>query len=167
VAHAFLFPSAAGTFLFLAQFIAPVLVLAAGLVAFVKRTRRRRLMDAVVKSGRFEILNEIPSADFALLVAEAFRSRGYKVSEPAGGDLEVRRDGASWPVQRRQWQGILGAGMVREFHSVLSRGGRSSAFMVTSGLFSDEAIAFAHDTAVRLVDGRELYAMLQEAAASR
>lgn len=150
--------------MFLAQFIAPVLVLAAALVACVKRTRRRRLLRAVVQSGRFEVLNEVPSSDFALMVTEAFRSRGYKVGELAGGDLEVRRDGSCWPVQRKQWRGILGVGMVREFHNVLSRSSRSSAFMVTSGLFSDEAIAYARDTGVRLVDGRELFAMLQAMA---
>jgi restriction system protein len=151
--------------MFLAQFVVPLLLLSAGFIAFVKRTRRRRLLRAVVQAERFEVLNEIPAPDFALLVAEAFRRRGYKVSDRAGEDIEVRRDGKAWPVHRKQWRGVLGVGMVRELHGMLSRSGRDGgAFMVTSGIFSDEAIAFARDCGVRLVDGRELFEMLQEAA---
>lgn len=166
MAQVLAFPSAIGTFLFLAQFVAPLLLVAAAFVAFVRRLRRQRLLRAVVRAGRPDALNEIAWRDFALLVAESFRSQGFKVAESGDhADLKIRRGSETWLVECRQWRGTVGVDIVRDVHGQLLRAGTPRAYMVTSGTFSDDAIAFARDTEMRLVGAHELHEQLAMAAA--
>jgi restriction system protein len=115
-----------------------------------------------------EELRALAPSDFVLLVAEAFRRQGYEVRERGthalhgGIDFELHRDGEVFLV--RCVHGRLSrAAPVRDFFSVLSRSGDSGGFLVTSGRFSEDAVAFAQDTHLQLVDGSELFALIRHA----
>lgn len=119
-----------------------------------------------------EELRALAPSDFELLVGEAFRRQGYEVRGRAthalesGADLELHRDGEVFLVRCIQ-QRHSRAAPVRDFFSVLSRSGASGGFLVTCGRFSDDAVAFAQDTHLQLVDGSELFALIRHGGARR
>lgn len=155
---------------FFAQFVVPVLCIAAAFASFVRRRHRARLVRGVVSSANAESLNAMSWRDFELMVGEAFRLQGYDVRERGGRsadggvDLELHREGELFLVQCKQWREYrVGVVIVREFYGVMSRSGASGGFLITSGRFSDDAVAFAQDTHLQLIDGKELFALLRQA----
>ena len=113
-----------------------------------------------------EELSALAPGDFELLVAEAFRRQGYEVRERSAGPgdsaarFELHRDGEMFLVRCIQAR-LARAAPVRDFFAVLSRSGAPGGFLVTSGRFSDDAIAFAQDTHLQLVGGSELFALIR------
>jgi len=112
--------------------------------------------------------------EFELLVGEAFRLQGYEVSElggagPDGGvDLVLRKDKEKFLVQCKHWKAFkVGVQVVRELYGVMAAQGAAGGFVVTSGSFTDEAVAFASGRNVRLVDGPKLFRLIQQARAAR
>jgi restriction system protein len=107
---------------------------------------------------------------FERLVGEAFRLQGYQVIETGGGgadggvDLVLTRDGEKHLVQCKQWRAFkVGVDVVRELYGVMAAKGAAGGFVVTSGRFTDEAVAFAQGRNVRLLDGPKLHGLLQQA----
>lgn len=100
-------------------------------------------------------------------IREAFRLQGYAVREgETHSDFELDRDGERFLVRCSQWrEPRVGVVIVREFYGVMSRSGASGGFLITSGRFSDDAVAFAQDTHLQLIDGKELFALLRQAKA--
>jgi len=112
--------------------------------------------------------------DFELLVGEAFRLQGYEVTElggegPDGGvDLVLRKGREKFLVQCKQWKAFkVGVAIVRELYGVMAAKGAAGGFVVTSGSFTEEAIAFASGRNVTLVDGPKLFGLIQQAKAAR
>ena len=110
--------------------------------------------------------------DFELLVGEAFRLQGYEVTElggegPDGGvDLVLRKGREKFLVQCKQWRAFkVGVAVVRELYGVMAAKGAAGGFVVTSGSFTEEAIAFASGRNVTLVDGPKLFGLIQQAKA--
>jgi restriction system protein len=108
--------------------------------------------------------------DFELLVGEAFRQKGYKVTElggagPDGGvDLLLAKAGETTLVQCKQWKAFkVGVEVVRELYGVMAAKGAANGIVVTSGEFTKDAQEFARGRNVRLLPGEELFAMLQSA----
>ena len=65
--------------------------------------------------------------DFELLVGEAFRLRGYTVTETGGGgadggiDLQLTRGGETFLVQCKQWKAYkVSVNVVRELYGVMA-----------------------------------------------
>ena len=105
--------------------------------------------------------------DFELLVGEAFRLRGYSVIETGGGgpdggiDLELRKDRELFLAQCKQWRAFkVSVGVVRELFGVMAARGAAGGFVVTSGVFTKEAHAFASGRNIELLDGPALVAMI-------
>lgn len=61
----------------------------------------------------------------------------------------------------------MGVQVVRELYGVMAAQGAAGGFVVTSGSFTAEAIAFASGRNVTLVDGPKLFGLIQEAKAAR
>lgn len=100
---------------------------------------------------------------FESLVGEAFRRDGYAVqqlggNQPDGGvDLILSRGGHEYLVQCKQWDAWkVGVKVVRELYGVVSAHGAASGFVVTSGVFTEEARRFAQQTRIVLIDGAGL-----------
>lgn len=60
----------------------------------------------------------------------------------------------------------VGVAVVRELYGVMTAQGAAGGFVVTSGSFTAEAVAFAQGRNVRLLDGKELFRMIQQARAA-
>ncbi len=111
--------------------------------------------------------------EFELLVGEAFRLQGYRVTENGGGgpdggiDLTMTKGSEKFLVQCKQWKAFkVGVNVVRELYGVMAAKGATGGFVVTSGRFTDDAKAFADGRNVQLVDGSKLFAMIKQAKQS-
>ena len=66
------------------QFLVPIVCLFGALGSFLARNRRQTLMSNVSQSKSADALNDMSWREFELLVGEAFRLQGYRVSEQGG-----------------------------------------------------------------------------------
>lgn len=149
------------------QYLLPAVFLAgAGLSAYGRYTRRT-LHQTVAASPDHAALNDMSWKKFEALVGEAFRRKGYSVTQtggdgPDGGvDLALKKGGELFLVQCKQWRAIrVGVSIVRELYGVMAARGAAGGFVVTSGVFTDEALAFAKGKNIELMDGKALHALI-------
>ena len=157
------------------QLVVPIVCLVAAAVSATRRRQRSSLVAGVAQKSRApDALDGMSWQDFELLVGEAFRLQGYEVTElsgagPDGGvDLVLRKGQEKFLVQCKQWKAFkVGVAIVRELYGVMAAKGAAGGFVVTSGSFTEEAIAFASGRNVTLVDGPKLFGLIQQAKAAR
>ena len=159
------------------QFVLPIVCLAAAVMSVVARRKRGALVSMVAQSRAPDALHEMSWREFEMLVGESFRLQGYQVLEtgqatgggPDGGvDLMLSRDREKYLVQCKQWKAFkVGVPVVRELYGVMAAQGAAGGFVVTSGSFTADAVAFAQGRNVWLLDGKELFRMIQQARAGR
>lgn len=150
-------------------FLAPIvglLLLGVAAVSAVNAWGRRRLLD---RQRDTDTLRQLHWHDFERLVGEAYRRKGFTVVEkggnsPDGGvDLVLRKNGQTFLVQCKHWKQMkVGVRVVRELFGVLTAEGAAGGVVITSGAFTQEARNFARGKALKLVDGKELQAMIAE-----
>lgn len=160
------------------QYVVPLICMLGALFSALGRWKRKQLFLEVEQSDSAGALNEMSWQEFEMLVGEAFRRRGYTVAETGGGgadggiDLVLRKDGEKFLVQCKQWKAFkVGVTTIRELYGVMAAGGAVGGFVVTSGVFTQEAKSFAEGRNIGLIDGSELTAMIKsmqrQAAAAR
>lgn len=157
-------------FAFVGQYLVPCLcLLGAALSAWGRRKREKLFADAGV-SESVSVLNGMSWQEFEMLVGEAFRRAGFSVTETGGGgadggiDLVLRKDGEKYLVQCKQWKAYkVGVQVVRELYGVMAASGAVGGFVVTSGVFTQEAKDFASGRNIELVDGAELKQIIDSA----
>lgn len=156
------------TLAFYGQFLVPPLLLVGALVSFLRRRKRSGLIGNVTGDENGNALLRLSWQDFELLVGEAFRKRGFSVSETGGGgadggiDLELRKDGEVFLVQCKQWRAFrVSVEVVRELFGVMAARGATGGFVVTSGIFTSAAQSFAKGRNIELIDGKALRAMIR------
>ena len=105
-----------------------------------------------------------------MLVGEAFRLQGYRVTEtggtgPDGGiDLVLGKGSETFLVQCKQWKAFsVSVTVVRELYGVMAARGAAGGFVVTSGRFTADATAFADGRNIKLIDGPLLHGLLRQA----
>lgn len=104
-----------------------------------------------------------------MLVGEGFKRRGYGVCETGGGgadggvDLVLTKGGEKFLVQCKQWKAFkVGVSTVRELYGVMAAEGVAGGFVVTSGLFTGDAQAFAAGRNIQLLDRLALTQLLRD-----
>lgn len=155
---------------FYGQFLVPPLLVVGALVSFLRHRKRSGLIGNVAGDGNGDALLRLNWQDFELLVGEAFRMKGFSVSETGGGgadggiDLELRKDGEVFLVQCKQWRAFrVSVEIVRELFGVMAARGAVGGFVVTSGVFTSAAQSFAKGRNIELIDGKALQAMIGKA----
>ena len=156
------------------QYILPLICLFAAIGSAIARHRRRTLIANVSASDAANPLDGMTWREFELLVGEAFRMRGYRVSETGGGgadggvDLVLRKEHETHLVQCKQWRAArVGVTVVRELYGVITARGAAGGFIVTSGRFSREATEFARGCNVKLIEGPALMGLIKQAQSAR
>ena len=156
------------------QYVLPPFVLLGALVSFLCQKKRQTLLVDVSQSKSVDALDQMSWQEFELLVGEAFRLQGYKVTElggdgPDGGvDLVLGKGSEKFLAQCKQWKAFkVGVTVVRELYGVMAAKGAAGGFVVTSGRFTAEAVEFANGRNIRLVDGPVLLAMIKQAKNAR
>ena len=131
-----------------------------------RRFTRRALHAKVATSPDRDALNDMSWQQFEALAGEAFRRKGYTVIETASGadggiDLVLKKQGETFLVQCKQWKAYkVGVTTVRELYGVMAAKGATGGFVVTSGIFTEEARAFATGRNIELIDGKALHALI-------
>ena len=150
------------------QYILPIVFTIGGAMSAYGRYTRRALHEQVATSPDRGALNDMSWQQFEALVGEAFRRKGYTVTETGGGgadggiDLALKKDGETYLVQCKQWKATkVGVNIVRELYGVMAANGTTGGFVVTSGMFTDEARAFAIGRNIELMDGEALHALIR------
>lgn len=139
--------------------------LVGGIISAFQSGLKRRRLESQTGIGTIYLLDW---KAFEELVAEAFRRRGYRVVEnsaagPDGGvDVRLRKDGELVLVQCKQWRASsVGVKIVRELYGVMAGEGAAKGIVVSSGNFTSEAKAFAKGKPLELLEGPELFALVQ------
>lgn len=143
-----------------AKVIAPIICVAAALISALKAARARKLVRSAREAAPQAAIDGMNWAEFERLIGEMFRERGYRVVETGGGgadggvDLVLSKGGETFLVQCKQWRALkVGVSVVRELYGVMAARGAAGGFVVTSGVFTDDARAFADGRNVTLMDG--------------
>lgn len=148
------------------QYLLPCFFLVvAGLSAYGRYTRRA-LNARLEARSEWGALNTMSGRQFEALVGEAFLRKGYAVTgtggADSGGGLVLRMKGETFLVQCKQWRALqVGVNTVREIHEMMAAKGAAGGFVVTSGVFTQEALAFARGKPVELMDGKALHALIR------
>ena len=152
------------------QVVFPFAFLFGSLLSFIKQRKSRNLYKSVekhtpapVKNSAMQAVETMTWREFEMLVGESFRQRGYTVKDTGGGgadggsDLQMSLNGQKYLVQCKQWKtSKVGVKTIREFFGVIVDAGAVGGFVVTSGVFTAEAIAFAADKKISLINGDKL-----------
>jgi len=111
--------------------------------------------------------DEMNWQQFELLVGEAFNKQGYRVihggdaGADGGVDVHLRKEGKEYLVQCKHWKTRkVGVAVIRELYGVMAAVGGAGGFIVTSGEFTEEAVAFSEGKALTLISCNELSRML-------
>ena len=133
------------------------------------------LIDRAVRGARlrrqrvYTDLARLTWEQFESVIADAFRRHGYRVDECGGNkadggvDLILRRDGERTVVQAKHWRrDVVGVALVRELYGVQCSIGAERAMFVALFRYSPDAVRFAAQVNMTLVDGEELLRIIAE-----
>ncbi|WP_294373031.1 restriction endonuclease [Pseudacidovorax sp.] len=153
---------------YVGQWVVPLICLAGAAASAIKRRQRSNLLQTVQEAKSASALDDMTWKQFEMLVGEGFRQQGYSVQETGGGggdggiDLVLRRGRETFFVQCKQWRATrVGVAVAREVYGVMAAKGADGAFIVTSGRFTDDAVAFAEGRNIKLVNGEELRRLIR------
>ena len=146
-----------------------------GLIIWLQRQRTRDLRRARAVSPNLMIapLTSLSRQQFDMLLAQAFRQRGYVIGEIATGqhsaqstaDLVLRKSGEYFLVHSTAWRvALVEVAAIRELDRAMRAQRAAGGFVVTSGSFTREAMGFASGRKIQLIDGRTLREMLNDTA---
>ena len=155
------------------QYLVLFIGLVGALMSFFRRRQRIALVTDVAQARSADALDGMSWREFELLVGEAFRLQGYRVTETGGGgpdggiDLALTKGTETFLVQCKQWKAYkVSVDVVRELYGTMAAKGAAGGFVVTSGRFTDDARKFADGRNVQLVDGSKLFALIKQAKQS-
>jgi restriction system protein len=131
-----------------------------------QRLRRRRAAPGAAMPGGVALLEGMGWNQFELLAADGFRQRGYVVSETGGSggravDMVLTRNQEQFLVDCKPWRSrAVGVAPLRELHGLMAARGAAGGFVLTSGIFTPEALQFAAGRHLELIDGSRLRDLL-------
>jgi restriction system protein len=157
------------TFAGVLQYGLPIIFLAGAAVSAFKRRKRNDLHAHTASAGTRNALESMTWREFEQVVGEYFRRNGFSVTETGGGgadggiDLIASRGADKYYVQCKQWKARqVGVATVRELFGVMAANGVAGGYVVTSGVFTDEAKRFAGGREIQLIEGKELAGLIQK-----
>ena len=153
-----------------APFIALVCLIPAPF-AGLRHYRRKKLLDT---QADIASIRKLHWKEFEKLVAEVFRRIGYTVvdagtlSAGVAADLVATAPHEEVLVQcEHRRSAVVGLITVRELVGVVTAEGATGGALVTSGSFTEDAVAFAADKPLQLIDGGQLEKLVQTVRGAR
>lgn len=126
-----------------------------------KEAEFRRLRD-------ISALEKIDPYSFEILCAHLYEQMGWSAETTpktgdGGVDVFISRQGETKVVQcKRLTGGKVGVGVLRDLFGVITATRASGGILVTTGTFTDGAIAWAKDKRIELVDGTHLSSLIRQ-----
>lgn len=134
-------------------------------IAFWRRLQRNKRLE---KQHSIYSLQKLTWSEFEELVADAYRRQGYTVIEndqagaDGGTDLKLIKNGELTLVQCKNWRSNrVGVQIAREMFGVMIAEKAKAMLIITSGEFTREALDFAKDKPLTLIDGSELIRLIE------
>ncbi|EGQ9330079.1 restriction endonuclease [Vibrio vulnificus] len=168
----FIFNSVAPNLPILAPYVAFTLLIPAPVALFKQLSRQRQYStttNEIASQGTTAALNNLSWLEFEGYIGEFFKQQGYEVKQafsqkPDGGvDIWMRKDGQLTLVQCKHWKARkVGIQILREMYAVMIEHNASKMIVVTSGDFTSEAIKYALDKRLWLINGGELVQMIEQ-----
>ncbi|HAS6204045.1 TPA: hypothetical protein I7243_22185 [Vibrio vulnificus] len=168
----FIFNAVAPNLPMLAPYVAFTLLIPAPVAIFKQLSRQRQYStttNEIASQGTTAALNNLSWLEFESYIGEFFKQQGYEVKQafsqkPDGGvDIWMRKDGQLTLVQCKHWKTRkVGIQILREMYAVMIEHGASKMIIVTSGDFTSEAIKYALDKRLWLINGGELVHMIEQ-----
>lgn len=150
------------------QFMVPAAFVIGAIASYLRHSQAAGLLESARVGGR-RLIEGMTWAEFERLVAEAFRRRGYNVTETGGRtadggvDLALAKGKERFLVQCKQWRArSVGVKVIRELYGVVAASRAAGGYVVTSGVFTHEARRFAHSCSIELIDGAALKSLIQD-----
>jgi restriction system protein len=107
---------------------------------------------------------------FELLAMEAFRRRGFQITERGSSaedgsrNLQLLRGRQRFLAHCKSWRSAtVDIGAVRELYSMVIVSKANGGFVITTGTFTQEARTFAATRQLQLIDGQTLRELLRDA----
>ena len=155
------------TLAIIGQYLLPGALLIGAATSVLGRHKRNALHENVAIAGVRGALEKMSWREFEMLVGEFFRRRGFSVNETGGGgadggvDLVASRGADRYLIQCKQWKARqVGVEVIRELYGVMAARGAAGGYVVTSGVFTDEAQRFAEGREIKLIAGDQLVEMI-------
>ena len=148
----------AGTHLVLPP-AAPFVALPFVAIAFYFAWQQLRGISPATVAERLAALRAMPWEEFAALVGDAYRRRGYDVEavRSAAFDFKLRQKARITLVQCRRWKvNQVGVGPVQELCDALDKQEAFNGVCIAAGEFSDGARHLAAGKAITLLNGPAL-----------
>lgn len=139
---------------------AAIFFLFTAVFSFIRRISNRKRLK---KQESIDTLNDLSWKRFEDVTGEFFRQRGYTVGENLGGgadggvDLRLRKNGALILVQCKRWKRQkVKLPTVRELLGAMTAESAQKGILVTTSSFTSEAVKFARNHNIQLIDGSTL-----------
>lgn len=131
--------------------------------------RLRRQRSAFLRQNiDIQWLNGLSWQEFERITAAVYRQKGFHVTETGGGgsdggiDLILTGNGQRTLVQCKKWRGFkVGVKPVRELYGVMIAEGAQRGILMTSGIFTNDALRWAEGKPLELIDGAQCAGMLR------
>lgn len=150
------------------QYVLPGGLLARALLKWWQGRYGVRLVQRVAHSGEGSPLLQLSWQDFEALVSGYFYLRGFVPnltggSADGGIDITLKRGDETHYVQCKHWRANrVPVTVIRELYGIMSAHGVAGGFVVTSGEFTRDALAFAVGRNIELIDGHALLRHIQK-----
>lgn len=123
-----------------------------------------------VSDHAFDYLKELNDEEFDKLIVMIFKQRGYsfldKIDEPTV-DSVLQLDGKTTFVQYTHWrEHHVDASTVEDFYSVMDRESVTNGFIITTGIFTEEALEIISGKSLMLINGVDLSLMINALTSS-
>ncbi|MCI3950582.1 MAG: hypothetical protein K0R53_67 [Burkholderiales bacterium] len=139
--------------------VAPFVALPFIAIAIYLAWRQLRSISPETVETRLAAVRALSWEEFAALVSDAYRRRGYEVKAAHDGtfDFVLCQKGRISLVQCRRWKvNQVGVGPVRELYDALDKHDAYNGICLTAGTFSEAARQFAAGKPIALVQGADL-----------
>ena len=161
------------TFASIGQYLLPFIFVLGALFSFLNRRKREALLAETRQRSKQGLLLNMDWREFEMLVGEAFRQRGFSIKELGGNgkdggvDIILKKEGDTYLVQCKHWKALkVGVQIVRELYGVMAARGATGGYIVTSGVFTEDAQSFANGRNIELIDGKALSHLIKKPSVS-
>ncbi len=109
-------------------------------------------------------LIELTPPQFEKMVVELYNIHGYTAQRTGaigdhGVDVFVRTPkGEKWIIQCKRWRGAVGEPVIRDFYGTILHEKADRGVLITTGIFTNQACAWAKGKPMSLVNGTEFLA---------
>lgn len=151
------------------KYFVPLALVLGGVINLFKRGKSAWMFSSISKRGAKETLRNLSWKDFEFLVSEYYKRQGYRIDlidaqgADGGVDIKIYKDNSLFLVQCKHYKSWkVSVQIVRELYGVMTAENAQGGFLITTGKFTKDAVSFAEDKEIQLIDGNQLEMMLED-----